>query len=98
MVPSALASGLSALSAARWQEAHDLLLQAVAESPTGIALEALGEACSWLDYVDTIEVRERTRSEPLPRIQPLPERTLPDFLGVTQRTSDAISADFSLRP
>lgn len=59
MDPSALESGFSALAAARWQEAHDLLVQAVAESPSGIALEALGEACSWLDDVDTIEVRER---------------------------------------
>jgi len=59
MGPSALESGFSALAAARWQEAHDLLVQAVAESPSGIALEALGEACSWLDDVDTIEVRER---------------------------------------
>lgn len=59
MVPSALESGFSALAAARWQEAHDLLVQAFAESPSGIALEALGEACSWLDDVDTIEVRER---------------------------------------
>ena len=59
MVPSTLESGLSALAAARWQEAHDLLSRAVAESPTGVALEALGEACSWLDDIDTIEVRER---------------------------------------
>ncbi len=59
MVPSTLESGLSALAAARWQEAHDLLSRAVAESPTGVALEALGEACSWLDDMDTIEVRER---------------------------------------
>jgi DNA-binding CsgD family transcriptional regulator/tetratricopeptide (TPR) repeat protein len=59
MVPSALESGLSALAAAQWQEAHDLLTKAVAESPTGIALEALGEACSWLDDTATIEVRER---------------------------------------
>ena len=48
MVPSALESGISALAASRWQAAHDLLRQAVAESPTGVALEALGEACSWL--------------------------------------------------
>jgi hypothetical protein len=30
----------------------------------------------------------------LPRIGPLPPLTLPDSLGVTRRTSDAISADF----
>lgn len=59
IVPSALEQGVSALAAARWQEAHDLLVPAVAESPTGVALEALGEACSWLDDVHTIEVRER---------------------------------------
>ncbi|MGA8846798.1 MAG: LuxR C-terminal-related transcriptional regulator [Nocardioides sp.] len=59
MVPSALQQGISALAAARWQEAHDLLVQAVVESPTGVALETLGEACSWLDDADAIAVRER---------------------------------------
>ncbi|THI93500.1 hypothetical protein E7Z54_20775, partial [Nocardioides sp.] len=58
MIPSALESGISALASARWQTAHDLLRQAVAESPTGAAVEALGDACSWLDDADTIEVRE----------------------------------------
>jgi LuxR family maltose regulon positive regulatory protein len=54
-----LGPALAALRDARWQEAFEQLSIVAAEQPTGAVLEALGEACSWLDRPDTIEVRER---------------------------------------
>ena len=56
---TSLGLGRAALDAGEWETARGHLEAAVAGEPTGAALEALGEACFWLDHPDLVDVRER---------------------------------------